>query len=179
MPLKSVQLFSPKLPLRIPDLDLVPVAAFGCRFNRSTQHSRYSSVLGSRSPVRGQLVINRRLRVRRTLAPRDFPLLASSGPVARLSLLLRNRNVSFKFISIRAMFCVFVKVLHRPIEITARGRHSHNLNNREYYARTRSSYRLDPNNGDLSVVRTVSTIPTGTRESTRRRTFMCSPTGSS
>ena len=155
------------------------MTAFGCRFNRPTQHSRYSSVLGSQSPRARPTGDKQTIEGSSNARPRDFPLLASSGPAARLSLLLRNRNVSFRYISIRAMFCVFVKVLHRPIEITARGRHSHNLNNREYYARTRSSYRLDPNNGDPSVVRTVSTIPTGTRESTRRRAFMCSPTGSS
>ncbi len=69
------------------------------------------------APVRGQLVISRRSRVRHTLAHlSSAPLLASSGRLAPLSLSLRDFDVSFNFISIHTIFCVFVTVLHRPIE---------------------------------------------------------------
>ena len=77
--------------------------------------------------LRGLLVINRRLRVRQSLArPTSAPLLASRGPTAPLSLLLCDFNVSFRFMSIHAVFCVLVRVLRRPIEITANTGHSRN-----------------------------------------------------
>ncbi len=84
------------------------------------------------APVRGQLVISRRSRVRHTLAHlSSAPLLASSGRLAPLSLSLRDFDVSFNFISIHTIFCVFVPVLHRPIETaTQSGRSQNNLEQR-------------------------------------------------